>query len=237
MRKQKSSSPTIRPVNRQQLQLGIPSFYNPYLFFGLTNLLGAVAIYYSARLLENLRPLEWLAIPAVFLFANFVEYNFHRGPMHNRKRLLDLVFKRHTLTHHEYFPHDQMGFDSGKEAYLVFFPFWVIFLLFGLASPVFFLTWYLTNSNVAGLFLITAIGYFLLYEWMHLLYHLPESNKLGRIPLIRALKQHHQTHHNHALMNDYNFNITFPIGDWVMGTAYRQAKRGKRRAASVAATK
>lgn len=45
----------------------------------------------------------------------------------------------------------------------MFFPFWVIFLLFGLASPVFFLTWYLTNSNVAGLSLITAIGYFLLF--------------------------------------------------------------------------
>jgi hypothetical protein len=223
--------------SRWQLQHLIPSYYNPYLFFSLTNLLGAVAIYYSTRLLENLRPLEWLAIPAVFLFANFVEYNFHRGPMHNRKRLLDLVFKRHTLTHHEYFPHDQMGFDSGKEAYLVFFPFWVIFLLFGLASPVFFLTWYLTNSNVAGLFLITAIGYFLLYEWMHLLYHLPESNKLGQIPLIRALKRHHQTHHNHALMNDYNFNITFPIWDWVMGTAYRQARGGKKEARSVAVTK
>ncbi|MCI0616073.1 sterol desaturase family protein [bacterium] len=237
MRKQKPSSPTNCPESRQQLQHGIPSFYNPYLFFGLTNLLGAVAIYYSTRLLENMRPLEWLTIPAVFIFANFVEYNFHRGPMHNRKRLLDLVFKRHTLTHHEYFPHDQMGFDSGKEAYLVFFPFWVIFLLFGLASPVFFLTWYLTNSNVAGLFLITAIGYFLLYEWMHLLYHLPESNKLGRIPLIRALKRHHQTHHNHALMNDYNFNITFPIWDWVMGTAYRYELREETKVISPTAIK
>ncbi len=224
-------------ASRQQLQRGIPFYYNPYLFFGLTNLLGAVAIYHSTRLLENVRPLEWLAIPAVFIFANFVEYNFHRGPMHNRQRLLDLVFKRHTLTHHEYFPHDHMGFDSGREAYLVFFPFWVIFLLCGLASPVFFLTWYLTNSNVAGLFLITAISYFLLYEWMHLLYHLPEGSRVGQIPLIRALKQHHQTHHNHALMNDYNFNITFPIWDWMMGTVYRQARREKIKEASVIGTK
>src|SRR5574341_497716 len=117
--------------SRQQLQQGIPSFYNPYLFFGLTNLLGLVAIYYSGKLLGNVKLLEWLTIPAVFFFANFVEYNFHRGPMHNRKRLLDIVFKRHTLAHHEYFPHDRMGFDSGKEAYLVFFTFWVIFMLFG----------------------------------------------------------------------------------------------------------
>jgi len=216
-----STSKTEFAGSRQQLQQAIPSFYNPYLFFGLTNMLGMIAIYYSTRLLENLKPLEWLTIPAVFLFANFVEYNFHRGPMHNRRRLLDIVFKRHTLTHHAYFPHDNMGFHSGKEAYLVFFPFWVIFLLFGLVSPVFFLTWYLTNSNVAGLFLIVAIGYFLLYEWLHLLYHLPEGSKLGEFALIRKLKQHHEAHHNAALMNDYNFNITFPIGDWVMGTVFR----------------
>ncbi|MDZ7343057.1 MAG: sterol desaturase family protein, partial [candidate division KSB1 bacterium] len=142
------------------------------------------------------------------------------------------VFKRHTLTHHAYFPHDNMGFDSKKEAYLVFFPFWTIFLVFTLASPVFFLTWYLTNSNVAGLFLIVAISYFLLYEWLHLLYHLPERSKLGRLALIRALKRHHQHHHNKALMNDYNFNITFPIWDWMMGTSYRQRENGEMKVAS-----
>jgi len=161
----------------------------------------------------------------VVLFANFVEYNFHRGPMHNRNRLLDIVFKRHTLTHHAYFPHDHMGFKAGKDAYLVFFPFWVIFLLFGLAAPVFFLTWFLTNSNVAGLFLIVAVSYFLLYEWLHLLYHLPEGSKLGELKLIRTLKRHHQAHHNPALMNDYNFNITFPLWDWVRGTVYRQVEQ------------
>ncbi len=60
-------------ASRWQLQHLIPSYYNPYFFFGLTNLLGAVAIYYSTRLLENVQPLEWLTIPAVFIFANFVD--------------------------------------------------------------------------------------------------------------------------------------------------------------------
>ena len=210
---------------RQQLRRGVPCFYNPHLFFGLTNLLGSVAIYYAAQWLENVKPLEWLTIPAVFFFANFVEYNFHRGPMHNRRRWLDIVFKRHALTHHAYFPHDHMGFEAGKDAYLVFFPFWVIFLLFGLAAPVFFLAWFLTNGNVAGLFLIVAVSYFLLYEWLHLLYHLPEGSKLGELKLIRTLKRHHQAHHNPALMNDYNFNITFPLWDWVRGTVYRQVEQ------------
>jgi len=61
---------------RQQFRRVIPSFYNSYLFFGLTNLLGFVAIYYAAQWLEKTKPLEWLTIPAVYLFVNFVGYNF-----------------------------------------------------------------------------------------------------------------------------------------------------------------
>lgn len=53
-------------------------------------------------------------------------------------RILAMVFKRHTLQHHEYFLHDEMDFEQGKEAYMIFFPFWTIFLVSGLASPVFF---------------------------------------------------------------------------------------------------
>jgi len=206
---------------RRQIQREIPSYYNPYLFFGLTNLLGIAAIYYSTGLVENLRPLEGLALPGVFILANFVEYRLHRGPMHFRWPMMDLVFRRHTLRHHEYFPHDQMGFETSREAYLVLFPFPMIFLVFGLALPLFLLTWSLTNRNVAGMFLIVAVGYFLLYEWMHLAYHLPEESRIGRSPWLRRLKLHHQIHHNKALMTRYNFNITFPIWDWILGTYYR----------------
>jgi hypothetical protein len=69
--------------------------YNPYIFLGLTNLLGFVAIYYAAQWLENVKAMEWLAIPAVFLFANFVEYNFNitfpiwdwvKGTVYRRER-------------------------------------------------------------------------------------------------------------------------------------------------------
>jgi hypothetical protein len=72
----KPLAPTEIAQTRQQLRQVIPAFYNPYLFFGLTNLLGFVAIYYAVQWLKNVKATEWLAIPAVFLFANFVEYNF-----------------------------------------------------------------------------------------------------------------------------------------------------------------
>ncbi|MCZ6678090.1 MAG: sterol desaturase family protein [Candidatus Poribacteria bacterium] len=220
-----------RSDRRKRLQLGaipypIPGYYNFYLFFGLTNLIGIFVIYCSAAfIVKRVQLLEWVTIVVVFLCANFVEYICHRGPMHNQLHLIPkFLFKPHTLSHHEYFTHDAMSMDTSKEAYKVLFFFWDVFQFLGLISPVFFLAWYLINRNVAGLTLITLVGSFLLYEWMHLVYHAPERYKIDRIPLLGALKRNHQTHHNKELMNDYNFNITLPIWDVIVGTLYHQPK-------------
>ncbi len=35
------------------------------------------------------------------------------------------------------------------------------------------------------------------------------------------LRHHHTVHHDPRLMNRYNFNITYPIFDWLFGTWYR----------------
>ena len=71
---------------------------------------------------------------------------------------------------------------------------------------------------VAALFIATAIGYFLLYEMLHLSYHLPPDSAVPRLPILRALRRHHALHHNPAQMTDGNFNVTFPICDSVFGT-------------------
>ena len=70
----------------------------------------------------------------------------------------------------------------------------------------------LAGTNVAALFVATAMGYFLGYEWLHLAYHLGHGGPLRR---------HHAAHHDPAQMGRYNFNITFPVCDLLFGTALR----------------
>jgi hypothetical protein len=211
---------------RERLQFGaipypIPLHYNFYLFFGLTNLIGISVICCSATfVVKDVQPLEWFTMIAVFFLANFVEYICHRGPMHNASRFIQLLFKVHTSSHHEYFTHETMSIDTSKEAYKVLFFFRDNFTLLALIAPVFFLLWHLVNRNVAGLTVITLVGFFLLYEWLHLAYHAPERCKIDCIPLLGALKRNHQTHHNQARMNDYNFNLTLPIWDLILGSLY-----------------
>ena len=71
---------------------------------------------------------------------------------------------------------------------------------------------------MAYLFVITALAYFLNYEILHLLYHLPQSHPLARLPAVSTLRRLHHTHHDPALMTSRNFNITYPICDWLFRT-------------------
>ena len=42
--------------------------------------------------LGSVRPVDWLAVPVTFLYANLAEYWGHRGPMHHRTRGLGLLY-------------------------------------------------------------------------------------------------------------------------------------------------
>jgi len=44
---------------------------------------------------------------------------------------------------------------------------------------------------------------------------------VGRFALVRVLRHHHTVHHDLARMTSCNFNITFPIGDALLGTLAR----------------
>ena len=175
-----------------------------------------------ALMLEGVLPLEWLTIPVTFLYANLSEYLGHKGPMHNRTRLLGLLFERHTLEHHAFFTEEAATYDTTQDFKAVLFP--PIMLLFFngcFTLPAGLLLYWLMSANVALLFVLTATLYFLNYELLHFAYHMDPQSLVGRLPLMERLRKHHTLHHNKQLMAHYNFNITYPICDYVFGTVFR----------------
>ncbi|HNR29915.1 MAG TPA: sterol desaturase family protein [Candidatus Hydrogenedentes bacterium] len=197
-------------------------WYNGYVYFGATNALALSAITGAALLRDDVQPIEWMFLAAAFLVANLAEWLAHRGPMHRRTWWIAALFDRHTLVHHVYFPHDDMAARDHREWLYVLFPAFAIGLVFATALPLALLAAFLFGRNAGCLFFIVAIGYYLLYEWFHLVYHWPESSRIGRFRIVRALRRHHLVHHHHQLMQRYNFNITFPIWDYLLGSAYRE---------------
>lgn len=201
--------------------------YSGLLHLAATSLGALSAIAWAASRLHDVRGAEWLTIPAAFLVANLVEYLGHRGPMHRPRRGLQILYKRHTRQHHHFYTREAMAAESRRDWKMVLFPpVMLLFFLGAIAAPLAALLHLLLTANVAWLFVATATAYFLTYEWLHLCYHLPAGSLAGRLPGMAALRRHHTLHHDLGLMGRWNFNITFPLSDWLFGTiAPRSAQR------------
>ena len=93
-------------------------------------------------------------------------------------------------------------------------PWYTMLGLFAVASPIMALAGVLRGPGLAGVFLLGAVGYFLCYETLHALYHLPDATLdragIGRLRAFRRLQAHHRHHHILGRMAAVNFNVTVP---------------------------
>jgi hypothetical protein len=205
----------------------IPARYSGPLHLAFTSLGSLAVIVICVAALDGVTPWEWLTVPATFLYANLAEYLGHRGPMHHPFRGLRMIFVRHACQHHRFFTDRAMQFDSSRDYRAVLFPpVLMVFFLTAFALPAWLLLLWLFSPNVAYLFVATAIAYFLNYELLHFAYHARPDSLSARLPGMAALRRLHTRHHDPALMQRCNFNITYPLGDLLFGTLYRSASLG-----------
>ncbi len=201
----------------------IPPWYRGWVHFAFTSAVSLAIVAFCIWRLEAVSGWELLTVPLTFVYANLAEYWGHRGPMHRPVPGLGLIFRRHAGQHHRFFTHQRMEFESSRDFKAVLFPSPMILFFFGVFGlPVGLLLAWLTSANVGYLYVATAVGYFLNYEWLHFAYHCRADSWIGRIPGVAALRRLHHRHHDPALMQRHNFNITYPIGDWLFGTRYHR---------------
>ncbi len=184
---------------------------------------GSLALAACLWQLQAVSAREWLAVPATLVYANLAEYAGHRFPMHHPWWGLKAIYKRHAGQHHRFFTDQAMEVESARDFRALLFPPLLVAFFFGaFAVPVWFALAALLSTNVAWLFVASGVAYFLHYEILHSAYHLPARHPLARLGLVRRLRGLHQAHHDPQLMARYNFNITWPLGDWLFGTLHRK---------------
>jgi hypothetical protein len=199
--------------------------YRGWAHFGFTTIGSLAAIIFAATRLSGVHGFEWAMFPISFLIANLGEYIMHRGPMHRPRPGLGILFERHTRQHHHFFTAETMVVEGVRDFKIVLFPpVMLVFFLGVVATPIGALLYFTISPNAGWIFALTAVSYFLSYEWLHFAYHQPEQSWIGRFPGVARLREHHRAHHDLALMGRWNFNITFPIADAVFGTTYRGEK-------------
>lgn len=169
--------------------------------------------------------LQWLLFFLFLLVANFVEWGFHRYPMHRPTNFppgARMLYMNHTLIHHRAFLHNSMPLRDTRELGLVLMPWYTMLLVMALGLPVALLGWWLGGPAVFGIFYVMALCYYLAYEVLHGLYHTTDETQrrlgLKDNSLFQFLRAHHAHHHRLDRMSKVNFNVTFPLADTVMGT-------------------
>jgi len=210
------STCTYRETYRERL---IPESYSGPMHFALILAFVALVIASGALQLERVQPSEWLTVALTFLYANLAEYLGHRFVMHRRRPGLGLIYERHALQHHRFFTHRAMQYDSSDDFKAVLFPpMLMMFFAIAFALPAGLLLAWLFSANVAWLFVITALGYYGCYEVLHFAYHQAEDSWILRLPGVKRMRRLHLDHHDPAIMQKGNFNITWPICDALFGT-------------------
>jgi hypothetical protein len=204
-------------LRRDEFLARVPRWYRGEVHFAATNVLCLSILWLAWRGVS--RPAWWdlVMVPVAFLYANYFEWTLHKGPLHHRTRF-SILYDRHTLQHHASFRHDSMAIRDMRELRMVLFPLPALFVAAIVDLPLLFVVGRLVSHNAGRIFFGVAFGYYLLYEWCHLAYHMPESSWLGGNTVIRWLRMTHTRHHDPRLMLRGNFNVTFPIFDALMGT-------------------
>lgn len=202
---------------RTRYRAGIHARYNPWLHGGFVLVYGALCLVFFYSTLKAVRPWEWLTIVLTLVFFNWGEYTVHKNLGHHKHRLSALFYKRHTGDHHSFFVPGQMRYETAQDWRVILFPAWLIMIY---SSGLFAAWWLLSlvNSNVAGLFASSMLLGYLSYEIFHACEHLPDRHPVARLPWIRHMRRLHELHHRRDLMQSKNFNIVFPLMDWLRGT-------------------
>lgn len=212
------SAVTHRETRRREMMARVPARYSGRAHWAFINGTTVVGLGACVTQLENVLWWQWLFVPGFFVFANVFEWWIHRGPMHHPTRGLRILYERHTLQHHVFYPAEDMAYRDPRELFYVLFPPFALPALLLVNLPIPLVLGSVFSPNLAWLFFASVLAYYFVYEWCHFVHHLSRESWLGRRALVGWLRRHHTRHHELAWMEKGNFNVSFPLWDWLLGT-------------------
>lgn len=195
-------------------------YYSGHAHYFLNVFIPFLAIIICLANIRNFSLWELLAFPLTMIIGNLVVYIAHRWVLHIRLPFFPIAYNEHTLMHHFYFTHQTMELKSNNDIlYVLFKPYAIILFLVLLAAPMSLLLGVTLSVNFALIVYATSSFFFILYETFHLIYHLDPKHKIYQyLPFMIPLREHHQIHHDIHQMKDVNFNIIYPLFDWIFKT-------------------
>ncbi len=224
----------VHERHRQAIIDLIPRWYRPLPHLALPSLFGLLVLVFAATRIHALRPIELLAVPVTVLVGFAFEWWVHRSVLHRRVPGVAVIYERHELQHHVVFTDADMAMRSPRELQMILMPAYAVLLIALFNAPIALLAARFVTANVGYIYLVTAMAFFLSYEWLHLAFHLPAGHPIGRLGVIAVLREHHRRHHDPRLMRSWNFNVTVPVFDGLLRTRWTRELEAERAAQRMA---
>ena len=168
----------------------------------------------------------WLILSCILM--SFVEHQVHSRLMHRKTFLSERhasfkrMFEAHALLHHQHyskiFSDEPVARGEDKEIRLTVrkAPIKAI----PIAALIALVSW-----QGAATFVAVMVFHHWAWNKIHLEMHKPEQRVFSTWRIYKFLARHHCLHHRHL---DRNFNVVFPLADYILGTSVR-ANEGDRK--------
>jgi hypothetical protein len=210
--------PRRQEAFRADYRTRISPWYSGLLHVFVVYAIGAAALAYAIPRIHGPSWLEWSIVPVVFLASNAFEWWIHRFVMHRPVIGFMGIYRRHTLAHHQFFTDSEPTIDDSRDFRITFFPPYALVTFIALSVPPAFILGALWSANAGLLLICTTVGIYLNYEFFHWGCHVKDDRFIRHVPLMNTIRRHHIAHHNQAIMMEKNFNLTYPIADWLFAT-------------------
>jgi hypothetical protein len=167
---------------------------------------------------------------AMVVLMSLVEHQVHCRLMHKKPRFFPFrnltarkrIFTSHAVEHHRQYRrhfHDEpvpRGTDRGirlnlREGLVESLPVVVALAPFSTIGAVMFPS-------------VVCLHHFL-WNQIHLEMHKPQNRFFATWSAYKFVARHHYLHHRYP---DKNFNVAFPVGDWLFGTVARASEDDRR---------
>jgi fatty acid hydroxylase family protein len=197
----------------------ISPWYSGLLHVFVIYAIGFAALAYCIPHIQSPSLAEWMVVPVVFLVCNLFEWWIHRFVMHRPVAGFMGIYRRHTLAHHQFFTDLEPTIDSTRDFRITFFPPYALITFMAMSVPPALVLGLVWSPNAGWLLMCTTVGMYLNYELFHWCCHVKDDRVVRWVPFVNSLRRHHIAHHNQAIMMERNFNLTYPIADWLCGTS------------------
>jgi hypothetical protein len=161
----------------------------------------------------------WFVVSCILI--SFIEHQVHRRLMHRsnflsrRTAAFKRIFEAHALVHHRHyskiFCDEPVAVGEDKEIRLTV-----------RKAPLKAIPFAAIIALVSWQGALVFVGALCFHHWawnmIHLEMHKPQQKVFSTWPVYKFLARHHWLHHRYQ---DKNFNVVFPLADYVLGTSAR----------------